>query len=116
MRTMVIRACSQTGSGGVVHYWVSRPYASQLIDNAKYWEPDALPHSDDDTERRRHRSRGPTLRSLVKLAQKCDSAEQMGEQLKRRSDRSLSRQGLAPPGARDQREFDAQLDRLLAQD
>jgi hypothetical protein len=38
------------------------------------------------------------MRTLVKWAQKCDSAEQLGERLERRYDRQLQRRGLAPPG------------------
>jgi hypothetical protein len=40
--------------------------------------------------------RGPTLRSLVKLALACDSAEEMGKRLKRRFDRQKQR-GLRTP-------------------
>ena len=42
--------------------------------------------------------RAPSMRTLVKWAQKCDSAKQLGEKLKRRYDRQLQRRGLAPPG------------------
>jgi len=49
-------------------------------------------------ERRRRAARGPTLRSLVRLARQCDSAEQLGQQLKRRYDRSLQRRGMTLPG------------------
>ena len=65
------------------------------------------------TERRRQGApRAPSLRALVRWAQKCDSAEQLGERLN--YDRQLQRRGLARPGGRDQGELDAQLDRLLA--
>ena len=60
----------------------------------------------------RRAPRAPSLRALVKLALKCDSAEQMGKQLKRRFDQSLRRRGIDP--GRDRRaEAEAQLDRLL---
>ena len=37
------------------------------------------------TERRRQRApRAPSMRTLVKLAMQCDSAEQLGERLRRR--------------------------------
>jgi len=69
--------------------------------------------SQDDTELRRHRSRGPTLRSLVKLALRSDCAEEMGKKLKRRFDRSYARHGKTPPGrATAQAEFD----RFIKQD
>ena len=48
---------------------------------------------------------------MVKWAQKCDSAEQLGERLKRRYDRQLQRRGLAPPG---NARAEAELDKLLA--
>ncbi len=60
--------------GGVAHIWVSLPYVAELVDGVKYLEPDDVKPSADDTELRRHRARGPTLRSLVKLGLKCDSA------------------------------------------
>ena len=63
----------------------------------------------EGTELRRHRARGPTLRSLVKLALACDNAEQMGKKLKRRLDRSLRRQGVRPADAT----AEAELDRFL---
>ncbi len=86
------------------------PLVPQLLDGGKYYmDPKPI---DDATERRRYSHRGPTLRSLVRLAQACDSAEELGLALKRRFDRSFRRQG-TPAGrgsARDQ----AELDRLLA--
>ena len=54
------------------------------------------------------------MRSLVKLALKCESAEEMGKKLKRRFDRSYQHQGIAPPGRG--RAAEAELDRLLALD
>ncbi len=38
--------------------------------------------------------RAPSLRSLVRLALKCDSAEELGKRLKRRYDRQQLRQGI----------------------
>jgi hypothetical protein len=98
---MLIRTCWQTGYGGVVHCWVSLPHVPALIDGQKYLEPHDVKPPQDDTERRRYRSRGPTLRSLVRLALKCDSAEEMGQRLKKRFDRSLRRRGIEP--GRDRR-------------
>jgi hypothetical protein len=40
------------------------------------------------------------MHTLVRWAVKCDSAEQLGERLKRRYDRQLQRRGLARPGGR----------------
>ena len=75
----------------------------QLLDGTKYMMPDDLKLPEGDTERRRQRSRGPTLRSLVKLALKCESAEEMGKKLKRRFDRSYQRQGNSPAWTRASR-------------
>ena len=59
--------------------------------------------------------RGPTLRSLVKPALRCQSAEEMGLKLRRRFDRSLRCRGIDPNRER-QRQAEAELDRLLGQD
>ena len=95
---MFIRTPMQTGYGSIIHCWVSLPRVPGLVDNVKYWEPGVKPQ-EDDTELRRHRSRGPTLRSLVKLAIACETAEEMGQKLKRRFDRSLRRKGVRPADA-----------------
>lgn len=55
----------------------------------------------------------PSLRSLVRLAMKCDSAEEMGRKLKQRFDRQRQRQGIA---IGCDRAAEAELDRLLGQD
>ena len=56
------------------------------------------------------------MRTLVKWAQRCDSAEQLGERLRRRYHRQQQRHGLARTGGRDDRELAERLDSLLAQD
>jgi hypothetical protein len=59
----------------------------------------------------------PSMRTLVRWAQKCDSAEQLGERLRRRCQRQQQRQGIASHGrSRAEGEIAEQLDRLLAQD
>ena len=79
MRSMFIRTPMQTGYGGVIHCWVSLPHVPALVDNGtNTWEPDDVKPSDDSTEKRRHRARGPTLRSLVKLALACESGRANG--------------------------------------
>jgi len=85
---------------------VSLPLVPQLLDGKRYMKPSDVPRL-EGTEQRRYRHRGPTLRSLIKLALACDSAEQLGQALKRRYDRAH------PPSRRDQRELE-RLDRLLA--
>jgi hypothetical protein len=94
MRSMVTFVPELTGYAGIRHVEVSLPYVAELVDGRKYMEPKRL----EGTELRRHRACGPTLRSLVKLALACDSAEEMGKKLKRRFDRSYQRQGLVRPG------------------
>jgi hypothetical protein len=82
------------------------------LDGKKYRLPgDAAPRLDGAEAYRARAPRGPTLRSLVKLALRCQSAEEMGNRLKRRFDRSLRRRGIKP--GRD-RQAEAELDRLLA--
>jgi hypothetical protein len=111
---MVIVVPQQAGPAGVMHIAVSVPRIACLIDHVKYLEPSDVKPPTDATERRRYRHRGPTLRSLVKLAVRCDSAEQLGQQLKRRYDRQRQRAGLAQADhRRAEAEVDAQLDRLV---
>jgi hypothetical protein len=114
MRRMVIRVPELTGYAGVRFVPVSLPYAPQLIDGKKYMEPKDAPRPEGYRERAR---RGPTLRSLVKLALRCQSAEEMGKQLKRRFDRSLRRRGVDPNPSRSRlAEAEAEVVRLLGQD
>ena len=110
---MIIVMPELTGYASIRHVAVSLPYAAQLIDGKKYMLPGDVKPPEGGTERRRQRApRAPSLRALVRWAQKCDSAEQLGERLKRRYDRQLQRRGLAPP--RNAR-ADAELDKLLAE-
>ena len=106
-----------TGRSRRRHAYVSVPRIACLIDHVKYLEPSDVKPPTDDTEKRRFRHRGPTLRSLVKLAVACDSAEQLGKRLKQRYDGHRQRAGLAPANRRRaEAEVAEQLDRLLAQD
>ena len=50
---------------------------------------------------------------MVKMALKCDSAEQLGERLRRRYQRQQQRQGLASAG---HARAEAELDKLFAND
>ena len=76
---------------------MSLPYA-QLIDGKKYMLPGDLKPPEGGTECRRQRApRAPSLRTLVRWAQKCDSAEQLGERLRRRYQRQQARRGIAQP-------------------
>ena len=70
---------------------MSLPYA-QLIDGKKYMLPGDVKPPEGGIECRRQRApRAPSLRTLVRWAQKCDSAEQLGGRLKRRYDRQQRR-------------------------
>jgi hypothetical protein len=109
MRHMVVMVPELTGYASIRHIAVSLPYASQLIDHVKYMEPQDVKQPEGDTERRRQRApRGPSYRSLVKLALACNSAEELGQRIRQRYQRQR------PPGRREQRETEAALDRLLA--
>ena len=65
-------------------------------------------------QRVRRGPRGLSFKSLVKLALECDSAEQLGQRLRRRYDRQQQRQGIAPVGnGRAEAEVAERLDRVL---
>ena len=101
MRHMVVIVPELTGYASIRHVAVSLTYAAQLIDGVKYMLPGDVKPPESGTERRRQRApRAPSLRVLVRWAVKCDSAEQLGERLKRRYDRQRQRAGLAPAGHR----------------
>ena len=109
MRHMVVIVPELTGYASIRHVAVSLPYVAQLIDGVKYMLPQDVKLPEGGTERRRPRAPcAPSMRTLVKWALRCDSAEQLGERLKRRYDRQLQRRGLAPPGnARAEAELDS---------
>ena len=62
----------------------------------KYMEPKDVPALEGTELRRRN---APSLRVLVRLAQQCDSAEQLGKKLRRRYQRQQQLQGTASPGS-----------------
>jgi hypothetical protein len=107
MQTMVIRVVELTGYGTVRHVWVSVPFIPCLLDGKKYREPDDVPKPESRDFRRMH-PRAPTLRMMVKIARQCDSAEQLGLELRKRYGRKPSDHEIA--------ESDREIDRLLAQD
>jgi hypothetical protein len=113
---MVARVCELTGYAGVRYVWVTLPLVRELLDGEKYMLPGEV--KAPDTERRRQRSpRAPSFRYLVRLARRCQSAEELGQQLRKRYDRRRQRQGLAPArDARVEAEVAERLDRLLVQD
>src|SRR5260370_19813577 len=117
MEAMTILMPELTGYGGIRHIAVSLPYVPALLDGKKYMEPQDVPRLQGTELYRARAPRGPTLRSLVRLALKCDSAEQMGLRLKRRFERQQRRHGIEPDRTRQaEAELDHQLDRLLLHD
>ena len=90
MRHMVVIVPELTGYASIRHVAVSLPYVAALI-GEKYMLPQDVKAPEGGTERRRQRA--PSMRTLVKWAQKCDSAEQLGERLRRRYQRQ--QQGIA---------------------
>ena len=111
MRRMVTFVVQSTGYGQVMRVPVSLPLVPQLIDGVRYMKPSDVPHPE---HLGRRKSRGPSLRRLVRLALECQSAEELGEKLRKRFDRPRQRAGLAPS---DRRRAEAErLDRLLVQD
>ena len=68
-----------TGCASVRHVEVSLPFVEAILDGEKYY-----------MERRRlegtelRRARAPLLRFPVRLALKCDNAEELGKRLRRR--------------------------------
>ena len=90
MCSMVYIAPMHAGAG-VTPVPVSLPYVAELIDGVKYREPADVKPPEGGTELQRYRHRGPTLRSLVRHVVRCADAEDKGQQLRRRLDRSLCR-------------------------
>ena len=108
-RYMIVIRPLLSGYGTVLHVAVSLPYVEALMDGKKYLEPDNVPKQPSrDLRRLRQTPRAPSLRTIVRLARQCDSAEELGLELRRRYQRKQN--------AREAAEIDARIDRLLAQD
>jgi len=91
---------------------ISLPLVECLLDHQRYFLPGELPAPAGEELRPMSRPRitkaprAPSLRTLVKHALKCQSAEELGQRLKRRYQRQRQRAGIAPPGsARDEDEL-----------
>ena len=98
---MVVIVPELTGYASIRHVVVSLPYAAQLIDGKKYMLPGDVKPPEGGTERRRQGApRAPSLRFLVKLALRCDSAEELGKRLRRRYLRQQQRLAAPPAQAR----------------
>ena len=97
-----------SGYASVLHVAVSLPLIPQILDHRKYLEPaDMPPKQSRDLRRMRQTPRAPTLKAMVRLAAKCDSAEELGERLLKRYGRRES--------PRERAELDARLDRMLGE-
>ena len=76
---MVFLAISQTGYGHIRRVPVSLVLVPQLLDEGKYMLPGDVKPPEDRTEA--YRQRAPSLRFLVRLAVKCESAEELGKKV-----------------------------------
>ena len=97
---------------------ISVPLVECLLDHQRYFLPGELPAPAGEELRAMSRPRitkaprAPSLRSMVKLAVRCQSAEELGQRLKRRYQRQRQRAGLAPAG---NARAEAELDRFLGE-
>ena len=98
---------------------ISLPLVECLLDHQRYFLPGELPAPAGEELRPMSRPRitkaprAPSLRTLVKHALKCQSAEELAQRLKRRYRRQQQRAGIVPA---DNGRAEDELDRLLAQD
>ena len=83
-RHMIVIVPELTGYATLRHIEVSLAHVPASVDGVKYMEPRDVPRL-EGTELRR--ARAPSLRYLVKLALKCESAEELGKRLRRRYQR-----------------------------
>jgi hypothetical protein len=115
----MVALVSVPSESGVRHRRISVPLVPCLLDNIRYWLPGDLPPPVGEELRPLSRPRitkaprTPSLRTLVKHAQKCQSAEELAQRLKRRYRRQQQRAGIVPA---DNGRAEDELDRLLAQD
>jgi len=97
MRHMVVIVPELTGYASIRHVAVSLPLVPQLLDGKKYMEAKDLPRL-HGTELRR--ARAPSMRFLVKLALRCDSAEELGKRLRRALPAATAAPGTGPASGR----------------
>ncbi len=125
----MLRRINYVGQNGTMRpLLISVPLIEALVDGSRYFRFEDRPNEPGSgfhvgkpdcaklTQALRPRKapmrapRGPSLKSLVRYALKCQSAEELGEKLKRRYHRAKQRAGIATgPTAADE----AELDRLL---
>ena len=63
----------------------------QLLDEPEKYMLERPLRESRDLRRMRQTPRGPNMRTLVKLAMECDSAEQLGNRLRRRFENKAKR-------------------------
>jgi hypothetical protein len=108
---MVYWAAYLTANTELRHVAVSLPLAACLVDGKKYLMPEEPPPpqtSDKRTMRKRKKPRAPSLRSLVRLAMRCESATELGNKLRQRYERQKGTGRTRPDAGLDER-----LDALL---
>ena len=114
MRAMTITVSALIGYGKVRRQEVSVPRVDQLLEPPSRYslpaEPEPTPPPAEPPPRA---PRGPHLRSLVKLALRCESAEALGAALRKRYQRNAARKGGKPRDADDDA-LDRELDQLLS--
>ena len=104
--SMVAMVSIPSAASGVRRVRISVPRIDCLLDNVRYFLPQDLPPPAGEDLRPMVRPRitkaprAPSLRTLVKHALKCQSAEELGQRLKRRYQRQRQRAGIAPPRRR----------------
>jgi hypothetical protein len=89
---MVIVVPRLTRYATLRHIPVSLRYAAPLVDNRKYYMSRSDLPPMVGAEPRRN---APSIRYLTKLALRCQSAEELGERLRRRYQRQALRQARA---------------------
>jgi hypothetical protein len=110
MRHMVVIVPEVTGYATIRHVAVSLPYVAALI-GEKYMEPGDVKPPEGTELRRRN---APSLRFLVRLALKCDDAEELGKRLRRRYVHQAARD-IAAPDLSPRQRTGLELRRLRAQ-
>jgi hypothetical protein len=101
------------GYAGVQHVPVSLALVPQLLDREKYLMPDDVPPPEIRSLRRLRLDkapRSPSMRTLVRWALRCHSAEQLGLKLRQRYERQQRRAGGSPQADAEERR---ELARLL---
>jgi hypothetical protein len=122
MHAMVRRINYVGQNGSMRPLLISVPLIEALVDGSRYFRFEDRPDEPGSgfhvgkpelTRALRPRKapmrapRAPSLRTLVKMAVRCQSAEELGEKLKRRYQRAKQRAGIKTgPSAADERELE----------